>query len=173
MNPCNLEHLPSRLVKWKWIRWPFATPWTVVYQAPLSMAFPRQEYWRGLPFPSPGGLPNPGIEPEVPSGAQARSIFLLCRPVGPLADGCHGLCLTQSLPDTERGGRRVSPRTLIFTGRKVLLSIFSGEFPCCLIGYSVDTAHTSANACRGWRLIGFVLSIPLKAEKKPHEPHNS
>ena len=40
----------------------FATPWTITYQAPLSTGFPRQEYWSGLPFPSPGGLPNPGIE---------------------------------------------------------------------------------------------------------------
>ena len=36
-----------------------ATPWTIAYQAPLSMGFPRQEYWSGLPFPSPGDLPNP------------------------------------------------------------------------------------------------------------------
>ena len=42
----------------------FATPWTKAYQAPLSMGFSRQEYWSGLPFPSPGDLPNPGIEPE-------------------------------------------------------------------------------------------------------------
>ena len=40
----------------------FATPWTVAYQAPLSMGFSRQEYWSGLPFPSPGDLPDPGIE---------------------------------------------------------------------------------------------------------------
>ena len=41
----------------------FATPWTIAYQAPPSMGFSRQEYWSGLPFPSPGDLPNPGIEP--------------------------------------------------------------------------------------------------------------
>ena len=40
----------------------FATPRTVAHQAPLSMAFSRQEYWSGLPFPSPGDLPNPGIK---------------------------------------------------------------------------------------------------------------
>ena len=40
-----------------------ATPWTVAYQASPSMGFSRQEYWSGLPFPSPGDLPNPGIEP--------------------------------------------------------------------------------------------------------------
>ena len=41
----------------------FVTPWTVAYQASLSMGFSRQEYWRGLPFPSPGDLPDPGIKP--------------------------------------------------------------------------------------------------------------
>ena len=41
----------------------FATPWTVAYQAPPFMGFSRQECWSGLPFPSPGDLPNPGIEP--------------------------------------------------------------------------------------------------------------
>jgi len=44
-----------------------ATPWTVACQAPLSMRFSRQEYWSGLPFPSPGGLPDPGIEPRSPA----------------------------------------------------------------------------------------------------------
>ena len=39
-----------------------ATPWTVAYQAPLSMGFSRQEYWSGLPFPSPVDLPDPGIK---------------------------------------------------------------------------------------------------------------
>ena len=41
----------------------FATPWTVAFQAPLSMGFSRQEYWSGLPFPSPEDLPNPEIKP--------------------------------------------------------------------------------------------------------------
>ena len=45
----------------------FDTPWTVAHQAPLSMGFSRQEYWSGLPFPSPGDLPDPGIEPGSPS----------------------------------------------------------------------------------------------------------
>ena len=45
----------------------FATPWTVAYQAPLSMGFSRQECWSGLLFPSPGDFPDPGIEPGSPS----------------------------------------------------------------------------------------------------------
>ena len=44
-----------------------ADPWTVVCQAPLSMGFPRQESWSGLPFPSPGDLPDPGIKPGSPA----------------------------------------------------------------------------------------------------------
>ena len=42
----------------------FVTPWTIAYEGPPSMGFSRQEYWSGLPFPSPGDLPNPGIEPR-------------------------------------------------------------------------------------------------------------
>ena len=42
------------------------TPWTVARQAPLSVGFSRQEYWSGLPFPSPGDLPNHGMEPRSP-----------------------------------------------------------------------------------------------------------
>ena len=58
----------------------FAIPWTVVYQAFLSMAFSRQEYWNGLPFPSPGDLPNPGIEPIEPwIGRQV--LYLVARTV--------------------------------------------------------------------------------------------
>ena len=45
----------------------FATPWTVAYQALLSKGFSRQEYWSGLPFPSPGDLLYPGIEPRFPA----------------------------------------------------------------------------------------------------------
>ena len=45
----------------------FVTPWTVAYQAPLSMGFSWRECWSGLPFPSPGDLPNPGIEPGSPT----------------------------------------------------------------------------------------------------------
>ena len=44
----------------------FVTPWTVAYQASQSMGFSRQEYWSGLPLPSPGDLPDPGIEPGSP-----------------------------------------------------------------------------------------------------------
>ena len=57
----------------------FATPWTVACQVPLSMGFSRQKYWRGLPFPPSGDIPDSGIEPGSPS-LQADS--LLSEPPG-------------------------------------------------------------------------------------------
>ena len=45
----------------------FVAPWTVAHQAPLAMEFSRQKYWGGAPFPCPGDLPDPGIEPEPPA----------------------------------------------------------------------------------------------------------
>ena len=63
---------------WKWVKLLspvglFGTPWTVAHQAPPSTEFSRQEYWSGLPFPSPGDLPDPGIEPRSPA-LQADSL---------------------------------------------------------------------------------------------------
>ena len=51
----------------------FVTPWIIARQAHLSMGFSRQEYWSGLPFPSPGDLPDPGVEPRSPA-LQADSL---------------------------------------------------------------------------------------------------
>ena len=62
----------------------FATPWTVAHQASLSMGFSRQEYWSGLPFPSPGDLPNPGIEyKSLVSPALAGELFTTALPRQP------------------------------------------------------------------------------------------
>ena len=77
-----------------------ATPWTVAHQAPLSMGFPRQEYWSGLLFPTPGDLPDPGIEPAslAPLHWQTDSLPLRHR---------GSLCLLRSRPQTDllQGGR--------------------------------------------------------------------
>ena len=62
----------------------FVTPWTVARQATLSMGFPRQECWNGLPFPAPGHLPHPGMEPESPvSCALAAGFFITESPGKP------------------------------------------------------------------------------------------
>ena len=59
MHVCALSHFSCV--------WLFVTLWTVACQAPLSMGFSRQEYWSGLPYPAPGDLPDPVIEPESPA----------------------------------------------------------------------------------------------------------
>ena len=86
----------------------FATPWTVAHQSPLSMGFSRQEYWNGLPFPSPGDLPDPGIEPGSPAlhggrGGVLRPSSILIKRILILFE--HGAYLgtvpnSQSGPDT-------------------------------------------------------------------------
>ena len=60
----------------------FATPWTVAWQAPLSMGFSRQAYWSGLPFPSPGDLPDPGVEPMSPVSHALAGGFFTTEPLG-------------------------------------------------------------------------------------------
>ena len=81
------------------------TTWTVAHQAPLSMGFSRQEYWSGLPCPSPGDLPNPGIEPGSPT-LQADSLPTKLQ--GKIYKGMLALpkrCSTQlGLPEAHRSG---------------------------------------------------------------------
>ena len=62
----------------------FETPWTVACQAPLSMEFSRQEYWNGLPFPPPGGFPDPGIELASPASPTLQADSLPGEPSGNL-----------------------------------------------------------------------------------------
>ena len=64
-TPCVLSSKHSMVVAKSCLT--LVTPWTVARQAPLSMEFSRQEYWSGLPFPSPGDFPDPGIEPGSPA----------------------------------------------------------------------------------------------------------
>ena len=60
----------------------FATPQTVAHQAPLSMGFSRQEYWSGVPFPTPGDLPDPGVEPKSLSFPALAGRFFTTEPPG-------------------------------------------------------------------------------------------
>ena len=62
--------------------WLFATPWPIAHQAPLSMGFSRQEYWSGLPFPSPGDLHNPGIKSTSPASPALTGRFFTTEPPG-------------------------------------------------------------------------------------------
>ena len=76
----------------------FVTPWTVACQAPLSMEFSRQEYWSGLPFPSSGDLPDPGIKPrssvlQVVSSIAGRFFFFL--PTEPSGKSLESITLSE------------------------------------------------------------------------------
>ena len=62
--------------------WLFTTPWTVTRQTPLSMGFPWQEYWSGLPCPPPGNLPNPGIKPTSLASPILTGGFFASKPPG-------------------------------------------------------------------------------------------
>ena len=92
----------------------FVTPWTVGCQAPLSMGFSRQEYWSGLPFPSPGDLPDPGIEPaSLMSPALVGGFFI--RTLLPMVCSCifyfyYSLSgRKRNVSKTERGERPWCP----------------------------------------------------------------
>ena len=60
----------------------FATPWTVACRALLSMGFPRQKYWSGVPFSSSGDLPNPRVEPASPVSPELAGRFFTAQPSG-------------------------------------------------------------------------------------------
>ena len=77
----------------------FATPWTAAHQDPLPMGFSRQEYWSGLPFPSPGDLPDPGIKPRSPT---LQADALTSEPPGkPMTHQMRVLQLSDHFPTTE------------------------------------------------------------------------
>ena len=82
-----LFNLHAELVAWLSRVWLFVTPWTVAYQTPPSMGFSRPEYWSGLPFPSPGDLPNPGIEPR-----SGQTLYHLSQQGSPICRVYHVKC---------------------------------------------------------------------------------
>ena len=84
----------------------FATPWSIAHQAPLSMGFPGQEYWSGLPFPSPGDLPDPGIKPM--SSALAGGFFTV-------------------EPSTHTQSSMGTPQSKIFLAGPVIVLLRTGE----------------------------------------------
>ena len=88
----------------------FATPWSVPHQAPLSMGFSRQEYWSGLPFPSPGNLPDSGVKPESPA---LEGGFLTTEP--------PGKCPRFTLLIIENHKKFFKSHLLIFTDYKLKL----------------------------------------------------
>ena len=93
-----------------------ATPWTVAHQAPLSMGFSRKEYWSGLPFPSPGGLPDPGIEP---GSLRLQMLYCLSHQGSPGAPNI-----------SSGGGQRPYPSTTQGVSQKVKANITTSKRKC-------------------------------------------
>ena len=87
--------------------WLFATPWTVAYPAARSMEFSKQEYWSGLPFPSPADLSNPGIEPRSPT---LQADALLSEPPG---SNCLGLSKLIHKKCSVTCGQNITPQKRI------------------------------------------------------------
>ena len=79
----------------------FATPWTVAHQASLSIEFSRQEYWSGLPFPPPGYLPNPGMEPASLEFRALAGRFFTTAPSGKPLERETGQLIRMSRMDTQ------------------------------------------------------------------------
>jgi len=94
------------------------TPWTVAHPTPLSMEFSRQEYWIGMPFPSPGDLPDPRIEPRSPA-LQADSLL------------------------TEPPGKTIVAASIyIATNSNETSLFFSTSSPALIISYLFDNSHS-------------------------------
>ena len=87
-------------------------PWTVAHQIPLSMGFSRQEYWSGVPFPSPGDLSNPGIEPASLVSPALASGFFTTEPPGKPPSSCH--LKTNNLAVVNKKLSNNSPLDLIY-----------------------------------------------------------
>ena len=127
----------------------FATTWTVAYQAPPSMGFSRQEYWSGLPFPSPGDLPDPGIEPRSPA-FQADALTS-----EPLSHLCPTLCNPMAIA-------RQTPPSMGFSRQEY----WSGV-PCTSPGY-LPNSGTEPTTLASPALAGrFFPTVP------PGKSHNS
>ena len=119
--------------------WLFATPQTVAHQNPLSMEFSRQEYWSQLPFPSPGDLPNPGIEPRSPA------LWADCLPSEPSG---KPPVTTMFLRHTQEfGSLEFTLMTIIYHWKSLESS--SRGLPCqtCLFKTNTPAAEPRKNSC--------------------------
>ena len=88
----------------------FETPWTVSLQSPLSMGFSRQESWSGLPFPSPGNLPDSGIEPVPPAVEAQSSNHWMAREIPDLSILSPGMSCGHLLEKTRPGSKNTGCR---------------------------------------------------------------
>ena len=105
----------------------FSSSWTIARQAPLSMGFSRQEYWSGLPFPSPGDLPNPGIEPATLRSPALADGFFTTSATWESHVYTHRNTHTHTHTHTSLQGKKIQGIIKIIFGHKGLLGNFPGS----------------------------------------------
>ena len=125
-----------------------ATPWTVAYQALPSMGFSRQEYWSGLPFPSPGDLPNPGIEPRSPA---LQTDALPSEPPGKPCRGCDCVIDGLIVPASSINAINQSPDFYIVTLFSWFPSFCQDLSFLHLFLFPSQTLHRSTLWSRKWQ----------------------
>ena len=137
----------------------FATPWTVAHQDPPSMGFSRQEYWSGLPFPSPGDLPDPGIEPWSPA---FQADALTSEPPGEPWYNISQPCLTNV--DSRLKRRDIALLTKVRLVKAMLFPVVM----CGCESWTINKAEcqrTDAFELWCWRRL---LRVPWKAKRSNH-----
>ena len=142
------------------------TPWTVAHQAPPSMEFSRWEYWSGLPFPSPGDLPNPGIKPQSPT---LQADALPSEPPGnPLESESHSVLLVSLWPSGLHSPWNSPGQNADVDSHSLLQGIFptQGSNPglqhCRLILYQLS--HQGHHRREGWKNSGHLLISSYELE---------
>ena len=140
----------------------FETPWTVTHQAPPPMGFSRQEYWSGLPFPSPGDLPDPGIELRSPA---LQADALTSEPPGkPKITGVGSLSFLQWIfPTQESNSGLPHCRRILYELR------YQGSLILIYVGYEQHSSYhplflNSANIVN----VALISSNPDPYESSPH-----
>ena len=119
----------------------FETPWTVARQAPLSMGFPRQEHWSGLPFPSPRDLPHPGIELESPSlQVNLSDLLQVTHLFGQESQSHKGSSLHPCMGHQSTVLKQIESH--YFSRKKKI--IYSGSAENCNTGYATTVSHRQA-----------------------------
>ena len=125
----------------------FETPWPAGHQAPLSMGFPRQEYWSGLPFLPPGHLPHSGIEPKSPELPVRQEDSLLLSHPGTPPPATHTLHIEGLRGHTQNPGRGPGPcSSLLALGRYLGVRCGTGSQP----GRSRGSGARAGKLRRGW-----------------------
>ena len=129
--------MPSRF-SWVWL---FAIPWTVACQAPVSLGFSRQEYWSELPFPPPGDLPNPGLEP-VSFTSPALAGRFLTTSTSNLDFDMKGLLHTESHTESQLWAFSISiPIPYQYLGNSKFKTWFTGHHLCSALPSSLPMCY--------------------------------